>query len=119
MGSIAFGDTRCNSCSIPPSALSALSKAADAARAEKFLKECVTACEKVMASGYEIGDDYQATYNSTSLSGSNNIIFFKEYQNNLMYHSLIAYTCSSTQINGMTKDAFDAYLFKLSFTPTS
>ena len=87
-------------------------KAADAARAEKFLKECVTACEKVMASGYEIGDDYQATYNSTSLSGSNNIIFFKEYQNNLMYHSLIAYTCSSTQINGMTKDAFDAYLFK-------
>ena len=87
-------------------------KAADAARAEKFLKECVTACEKVMASGYSIGDDYQATYNSTSLSGSNNIIFFKEYQNNLMYHSLIAYTCSSTQINGMTKDAFDAYLFK-------
>ena len=90
-------------------------KAADAARAEKFLKECVTACENVMASGYEVGtsiEDYQATYNSTSLSGKSNIIFFKEYQNNLMYHSLIAYTCSSTQINGMTKDAFDAYLFK-------
>lgn len=27
-------------------------------------------------------------------------------------HSLIAYTASSTQISGMTKDAFDAYLFK-------
>lgn len=90
-------------------------KAADGARAEKFLKECVAACENVMGGSYSVGktiDDYQATYNSESLSGNNNIIFFKEYQNNLMYHSLIAYTCSSTQISGMSKDAFDAYLFK-------
>lgn len=90
-------------------------KAADAARAEKFLKECVTACENVMNGGYEVGptiDDYQATYNSVSLSGNSNIIFFKEYKLDLMYHSLIAYTCSSTQISGMSKDAFDAYLFK-------
>ncbi len=87
-------------------------KAADASRAQKFLTECVTACENVMNAGYTLSEDYQATYNSVSLNGNPEVIFFKEYQNNLFYHSLIAYTCSSTQISGMTKDAFDAYLFK-------
>ena len=87
-------------------------KAADAARAQKFLTECVTACENVMNAGYELGNDYQATYNSVSLSSNPEVIFFKEYKDNLFFHSLIAYTCSSTQISGMTKDAFDAYLFK-------
>ena len=87
-------------------------KAADATRAEKFLKECVTACENVMNAGYTLSDDYQAIYNSVSLSSNPEIIFFKEYKKDLFYHSLIAYTCSSTQISGMTKDAFDAYLFK-------
>ena len=87
-------------------------KAADATRAEKFLKECVTACENVMNAGYTLSDDYQAIYNSVSLSDNPEIIFFKEYKKDLFYHSLISYTCSSTQISGMTKDAFDAYLFK-------
>ena len=87
-------------------------KAADANRAQKFLNECVTACENVMNAGYTLSDDYQAIYNSVSLSSNPEIIFFKEYKKDLFYHSLIAYTCSSTQISGMTKDAFDAYLFK-------
>lgn len=87
-------------------------KAADATRAEKFLKECVTACENVMNAGYTLSDDYQAIYNSVSLIDNPEIIFFKEYKKDLFYHSLISYTCSSTQISGMTKDAFDAYLFK-------
>ena len=87
-------------------------KAADATRAEKFLKECVTACENVMNAGYTLSDDYQAIYNSVSLSDNPEIIFFKEYKKDLFYHSLISYTCSSTQISGMTKDAFDTYLFK-------
>ena len=87
-------------------------KAADATRAQKYLNECVTACENVMNAGYKLGDDYQATYNSVSLSSNPEVIFFKEYKDNLFYHSLISYTCSSTQISGMTKDAFDAYLFK-------
>ena len=87
-------------------------KAADATRAQKFLAECVTACENVMNAGYTLSDDYQAIYNSVSLSSNPEIIFFKEYKKDLFYHSLIAYTCSSTQISGMTKDAFDAYLFK-------
>ena len=86
-------------------------KAPNATRAAAFLEECVDACEAVMPK-YSLGEDYQATYNSTDLSGNKEIIFYKPYQNNIFYHSLVSYTCSSTQINGMTKDAFDAYLFK-------
>ena len=85
-------------------------KAPNATRAAAFLEECVDACEAVMPK-YSLGADYQATYNSTDLSGNKEIIFYKPYQNNLFYHSLVSYVCSSTQINGMTKDAFDAYLF--------
>ena len=87
-------------------------KAPDANRAEKYLEECVTACENVMKAGYTLSEDYQAIYNSTSLSSNPEIIFFKEYKKDLFMHSLISYNCSSTQISGMTKDAFDAYLFK-------
>ena len=86
-------------------------KAPNATRAAAFLEECVDACEAVMPK-YSLGEDYQATYNSTDLSGNKEIIFYKPYANNLFYHSLVSYVCSSTQINGMTKDAFDAYLFK-------
>ena len=86
-------------------------KAADEDRARLYLGECVTACENIMPK-YALGDDYQATYNSTDLSTNKEVIFYKPYQNNLFYHSLISYVCSSTQISGMTKDAFDAYLFK-------
>lgn len=87
-------------------------KAPDAARANKYLQEAVKASEAVMGGGYSLCDDYQSLYNSTSLTGNSEIIFCKPYSNNILMHSLIAYTCSSTQISGMTKDAFDAYLFK-------
>ena len=87
-------------------------KGPDEARANKYLQEAVKASEAVMAGGYALCDDYQSIYNSTSLNGNKEIIFFKPYSDNIMMHSLIAYTASSTQISGMTKDAFDAYLFK-------
>ena len=87
-------------------------KAADAARAEKFLKEAVKASEAVMGAGYTLNDNYQANYNSVSLEGNPEMIFYKPYENNIFMHSLISYVSSSTQISGMTKDAFDAYLFK-------
>lgn len=87
-------------------------KPADLNRANAYLAECVNACEAIMGMGYVLGADYQATYNSVDLAGNSEVIFYKKYVNTLMYHSLIAYTCSSTQINGMSKDAFDAYLFK-------
>ncbi len=87
-------------------------KAPDETRAVKYLNEAVKACEAVMAGGYSLGDDYQSLYNSISLSDNPEVIFYKSYKSGTLMHSLIAYTCSSTQISGMTKDAFDSYLFK-------
>ena len=87
-------------------------KAADLARANKYLEESVKASQAVMDAGYKLSADYHAIYNSKSLSGNSEVIFYKPYQETVFMHSLIAYTASSTQISGMTKDAFDAYLFK-------
>lgn len=87
-------------------------KGPDQTRANKFLGEAVKASEAVIAAGYSLCDDYQSIYNSLSLTSNPEIIFCKPYQDQVLMHSLISYTCSSTQISGMTKDAFDAYLFK-------
>ncbi len=85
-------------------------KAPDLAGAERFLKECVTECEYLM-SQYTLSDNYQALYNSVTLTGNPEVIFCKEYRQDVMGHSTINYICSSTPINGMSKDAFDSYLF--------
>lgn len=92
---------------------------ADPARSELFLNRCVTASQSLLSS-YPIGSDYAATYNSTwkgangttALSTNPEIIFACEYEDAQFMHSTIAYTCSSTAISGLSKDAFDAYLFK-------
>lgn len=84
---------------------------ADAAGAQKFLTACKDACVAVMAKDYELNGSYQGNYNSIDLSTNKEIIFYKAYKQGILRHSLIAYTCTSTQMNGMTKDAFDAYLF--------
>ncbi len=85
-------------------------KAPDSDGATKFLQACVEACEQVMPD-YSLCDNYQSIYNSETLSGNTEVIFYKEYAKDVFGHSLIAYTCSSTQQSGMTKDAFDSYLF--------
>lgn len=84
--------------------------AADAAGATRFLTECKTACSAIMGK-YSLNSSYQGNYNSTNLSSNPEMIFYKAYKEALLTHSLIAYICSSTQISGMTRDAFDAYLF--------
>lgn len=45
------------------------------------------------------------------LSKNTEMIMYKVYKQSVLQHSLIAYTCSSTQLSGLTKDAFNAYLF--------
>lgn len=86
--------------------------AADATRANKYLQECVNASEYVLGAGYTLNDNYQEVYNSLALSGNSEVIFYKEYEETVLLHSLIAYTCSSTAINGLTKDFVDSYLFR-------
>ena len=85
-------------------------KGPDLAGAEKYLEYCVEVCEPLIGK-YKTSDNYQAIYNSISLSGNGEVIFYKEYKQDVLEHSTIDYTCSSTQQDGMTKDAFDSYLF--------
>lgn len=85
----------------------------DNARAEKFFTEVVN-CAGPLVDAYPIGDSYQATYNSfrAALSANPEIIFMKEYEKDVFMHCTVNYTSSSTPISGITKDAFDSYLFK-------
>lgn len=86
-------------------------KAPDAAGATKFLTACKEACSAVMAKGYSLNASYQGNYNSIDLSKNSEMILYKAYKEGLLTHSLIAYICSSTQISGMSKNAFESYLF--------
>lgn len=85
-------------------------KAPDLEGSKRFLNECVTECEYLMGQ-YTLSDNYQALYNSVTLTSNPEVIFCKEYRQDVMGHSTINYTCTSTQMNGMSKDAFDSYLF--------
>lgn len=86
-------------------------KAPDPTRAEKYFKECVSACEALMKKEYELNDSYQGNYNSVDLSKNPEIIFYKPYSKNSLMHSTVDYTLNTSGTHGMTKDAFDAYLF--------
>ncbi len=86
-------------------------KAPNAERANKYLQECVNAANKVFALGYQLNDSYQGNYNSDDLSANPEMIFYKDYLVNVFMHSLISYTCSSSNQYGITKDAFDSFLF--------
>ncbi len=85
--------------------------AADAAGTQKFLTACKEACTAIMAKNFSLNSSYQGNYNSVDLSKNPEMIFYKAYKQSLLTHSLIDYTCTSTQMSGMTKDAFDSYLF--------
>ncbi|WP_321333649.1 RagB/SusD family nutrient uptake outer membrane protein [uncultured Bacteroides sp.] len=85
--------------------------APDTEGANKFLTACKEACSAIMAKSYKLNDSYQGNYNSIDLSGNSEMIFYKAYKQTLLTHSLIDYTCSSTQLSGMSKDAFESYLF--------
>ena len=85
-------------------------KAPDLERAKKYFKEAKTASAYLMGK-YKLNDSYQGLYNSTSLTSNPEIIFFKAYKQSILTHSLIAYICSSTQLSGLSKNAFEAYLY--------
>jgi len=105
-------------------------KAADSGRATKYLTEAANAAKVLIDSGrytlntktakgtyegyaYDFGA-YQYNYNQdlTAAQANTEFILFKAYNKDVFMHSTIDYTCGSTAISGMTKDAFDAYLFK-------
>lgn len=93
--------------------------APDQTRSNTYLNYCVTYSEELLAK-YPISDDYRALYQSiwtasgglTGLSSNSEVIFATQYEKDVFMHSTVDYTCSSTSQSGISKDAFDAYLFK-------
>lgn len=81
-------------------------------RAKQFYNEVVSACTPLLSS-YTIGSDYRAIYSSmrAELEANPEIIFMKAYEETTLMHSLLDWTSSSTPVCGITKDAFDSYLF--------
>lgn len=87
-------------------------KGADAERAKNFLTQCVDASAKIMSnSNYALNGDYQANYNSIDLAGNKEMIMYKQYATGQITHGITDYTTSSTMQLGMSKSAFDAFLF--------
>lgn len=94
----------------------------DNARAEKFYREVVNACNAIMSRNYSICSNYQDLYTSylngdaalgiPSFMDNPEIIFGRAYQTGNLAHSCASYLSTETRILGMTKDAFDSYLFK-------
>ena len=86
-------------------------KAPNEARAQQYLRECCNACEVILGSGkYSLTPKYTDVYTSLNLEGNPEMILYKHYAYPTLGHSVIDYTCGSTQVNGMTKDAFNSYL---------
>lgn len=89
----------------------------DNARAQKYFNEVVNACNTLMDGRYTLCADYQSLYNSMPSSSSSmpsnpEAIMMKYYTTGKLGHSLVKYLSTTVPIMGMTKDAFDSYLFK-------
>ena len=85
--------------------------APDEARAKKYYEYVVAAGDYLMGRGYSLNADYQANYNSVSLESNPEMIFYKEYKEATLTHQTIQYNVLTTTIAGISKDAFDAFLF--------
>lgn len=94
----------------------------DEARAKKFYGEVVKACNAIMERGYSIAENYLDIYTSyldadnsagiKSIKNCPEIIFGRAYKTGTLGHSCASYISTETRILGMTKDAFDSYLFR-------
>lgn len=90
----------------------------DLERSKAFFTEAAKAAAAVM-NKYPLCEDYQSLYNSyynateliPSLTQNPEVIFLKGYAEGQLANSLVPYICNQTN-GGITKDAFDAYLFK-------
>ena len=85
-------------------------KAADLTRANKYFQLCADVCEELMPN-YTLTPEYGTIYNSIDLADNPEVIFMRKYVKDLVGHSTVDYTRSSTTQRGITKDAIDAFLF--------
>jgi len=78
--------------------------------ADTYLLAAKDAASQLMTGAYSLTADYQAVYNSSDLAGNKEMILYKRYEPGYLQHSLVAYTYSSTVMNGPTKTAIESYL---------
>ena len=94
----------------------------DNARAEKYLNEAIAASEALINAGQFAltpgAEGYRANYNSLDLAGNTEMIMYKKYVIGLLYHATQDYCCGSTQTNGLSRSAFNAYLMADGSLPT-
>ena len=90
-------------------------------RAKKLLQESAAASDYLINSGrYSLATQYRANYQSfyteatavPAMVNNPEMILFRGYAKDILMNCVADYTCGTTPINGITKDAFDAYLFK-------
>lgn len=87
-------------------------KAADKERAARYLRECCQASEALITSGkYRLTRTYGEIYNSLDLSRCPEVIFYRNYEKDVMTHGLVTATCATQEVYGLTRDAVDAFLF--------
>lgn len=88
-------------------------KAPDATRAAKYFAEAITACQAIMSTNaYELSPTYKEVYNSFDLSKNKEMIMFKKYDvASSLTHGIVDYCASSTTQRGISKSAFDSFLF--------
>ena len=94
----------------------------DNARAEKYLNEAIKASEALVNAGqFKLtpgAEGYRANYNSLDLTGNEEMIMYKKYVRGVLAHATQDYCCASTQTNGMSRAAFNAYLMADGSLPT-
>lgn len=95
--------------------------APDPARAKALLEASAKASDYLINSGrYSLAAQYRANYQSfyttasavPAMTANPEMILFRGYSEGVLTNCVQDFTCGSTPINGITKDAFDAYLFK-------
>ncbi len=86
--------------------------APDAVRAASYLQASADAADALITSdSYRLTPQYGEVYHSVDLGSGTETIFYRNYGKDLVMHCLIAWTSGSAEQYGITKDAFDAYLF--------
>lgn len=86
----------------------------DAARAKAYFEEAEKAGLAIV-DRYPVCNDYASLYNSlnySGLAGNSEIIMYKGYENTVFMNSITDYSNASDGVAGITRDAFNAFLFR-------
>ena len=77
---------------------------------ETYLRACANASEKLMSAYPSIMPNYDDLYNSEELVGKAGVILAKQYETDMVTHSITRVIRSSAWYVDLTKDAVDSYL---------